>query len=129
MYDTSSCHHNFCSLAQNKNQSITITSTMHSSLLLILFSPLALAFAPNKTAYQKTSTALDAVSRRDALASGVSTLLGVAAVTSLPKQSSAFSQQLEYYQVESSQMRTDGKYDLNSAAVVSQYFFFHEFHQ
>ena len=85
------------------------------TLLLTLFTPLVFAFTP-QVDLARTNTALEAISRRDALASGASALL--IGITSLPKPGMAFSQQLEDWKVEPAQLPTGGKYDLNSAFVV-----------
>lgn len=89
---------------------------MRIILALSVFTPLVLGFAP-QVDFIRTNTALEAISRRDALASGASALL--VGITGVPKASWAFSQQLDERLVEPSQMSTGGKYDLNSAFVVS----------
>ena len=89
---------------------------MRIALLLTIFSPVAVAFTPQyKSLY--SNTALDAISRRDALASGASVLL--VGITGVPKSAYAFSQQLDESEIEPAQMATSGKYDLNNAFVVS----------
>ncbi len=84
----------------------------------------SLAFAPQVEYGRPSKTVLEAESsRRDALVSGASALLvagGILADGGVPKPAFAFSQQLEDWETEPAQMKTDGKYDLNSAFVVSE---------
>lgn len=89
---------------------------MRIALAFSLLTPLVIAFAPQAD-IRRANTALEAVSRRDALASGVSAIL--VGITAAPRSSSAFSQQLDEKEVEPAQLPTGGKYDLNSAFVVS----------
>ncbi len=91
---------------------------MRIILALSVLSPLVLGFAPQAD-FIRTNTALDAISRRDALASGASTLLIGIITEGVPKTSWAFSQQLNEKVVVPEQMSTEGKYDLNNASVVS----------
>jgi hypothetical protein len=85
--------------------------------LVILASSLAAVggFSPAHYDAVKTArdTQLDMVSRRDAL-SGF-----LAAGLLIPETARAFSQQLDDYAFEPQQQATDGKWDLNSAFVVS----------
>ena len=92
-----------------------------SILISSILAPCSLAFAPS-TQSSRLDTAVEAVSRRDALISGASALL--VGLTAVPKPTLAFSQQLEYWEVEPAQMPTGGKFDLNSAFVVSNFFAF-----
>jgi len=95
--------------------------------ILLLFASLVLdcgtsvvAFAPPvvPTPPPLTQTKLDATRRRDVLASLL--LLGSGATTLfVPDEAKAFSQQLDDYAYEPHQQATDGKFDLNSAFVVS----------
>lgn len=64
---------------------------------------------------QKTHpTQLEACSRRQSFDLLVG---GVAAMTAFPQLSNAFSQQLDDYAFEPQQQATDGKFDLNAAAI------------
>jgi hypothetical protein len=81
------------------------------SLFLVVSS--AAAFMVVQHTPTKIFTTLDMVSRKEFFASLAAASLAV------PAAANAFSQQLPYYQVEQSQLPTNGKLDLNSAFVVS----------
>mmetsp|Transcript_751 Transcript_751/g.882 ORF Transcript_751/g.882 Transcript_751/m.882 type:complete len:159 (+) Transcript_751:133-609(+) len=83
-------------------------------LITILAAPVSFAFSPMSKS-QHADTAVNAISRRDALIVGASGFLVGELI--FPEPSMAFSQQLDDNQVEESQMPTNGKYDLNSAFV------------
>jgi hypothetical protein len=77
----------------------------------------AFAFAPAPLGGSKhpSPTTLDAT-RRDVV---TALLLGSGAAFFQPYEAKAFSQQLDDYAFEPQQQATDGKFDLNSAFVVS----------
>lgn len=85
--------------------------------IALLVSALAAVGAFSPAQFRTTETApctqLDMVSRRDALTGFLATSLLI------PGTAHAFSQQLDDYAYEPQQQATDGKWDLNSAFVVS----------
>lgn len=83
-------------------------------LFLTITIPFVAAFAPSVQNEKRAQTKLD-VTRRDILVNGAA----VAAIAAFPEASVAFSQQLDDHLTEPTQMYTGGKYDLNSAYVVS----------
>lgn len=85
---------------------------------LLSIIPLVTAFAPS-ISENRIQTKLEAINRREALISGTGALAGLAGVVSLPQASQAFSQQLDDHLTEPTQLPTGGKFDLNSAYVVS----------
>ena len=108
-------------ITQRKNISSLVHNFSMSRLLVSFFFllvPTSLAFAPTAKV-ERPTTVIEAVSRRNVLATaagGIGVLVGSVMV---PEPSLAFSQQLEDYQIEPSQLGTEGKFDLNAAGVVS----------
>lgn len=84
--------------------------------IFVSFVPFVHSFAPMMMKMEKNSnTQLNAVSRREAVRTSVIGLISGSLIA--PKESIAFSQQLDDYMVEPTQLPTNGKTDLNSAYV------------
>ena len=91
--------------------------------LLFLSAPAVLSFAPIAK-IERPKTAIDAISRRESLAAASVAAGAFVGGFVNPKPSLAFSQQLDDYVIEPSQLSTGGKFDLNAAGVVSTIFYF-----
>ena len=89
-------------------------------ICFLLFAPTSLAFAPSAKV-ERPTTAIEAISRRNLLAAAAGGIGVVVGSVIVPEPSLAFSQQLEDYQIEPSQLGTEGKFDLNAAGVVSSF--------
>mmetsp|Transcript_62735 Transcript_62735/g.181840 ORF Transcript_62735/g.181840 Transcript_62735/m.181840 type:complete len:163 (-) Transcript_62735:335-823(-) len=92
-----------------KDQRLILTT-----IVLLSWGALALAFVPATAPYGKGKTQLELASRRDVLGS---MLIGASAVMIPAREAIAFSQQLDDNAFEPQQQATDGKFDLNSAFV------------
>ena len=85
--------------------------------IFVSFVPFVHSFAPMMMKMEKScNTQLNAFSRREAVRTSVIGLMSGSLVVVAPKESVAFSQQLDEHMVEPTQLPTNGKTDLNVSA-------------